>query len=192
MEQVVDELASGRLLLPYDETLGVLVSVGEGVHGLFDDGQDAGPDPPRRVGRAAGHEVVADQDPPSVARCGGPCAQLAAGVELVPGQAAAGWGGIRQDLGVAVEELSGVVVRGHLRRRQGVRTAQAVDKMTVISTDGAGRNPRVVADNVAQGLELLRSTTGVDLAELLKGITRPSDAGHPESAAANGKVEITG
>lgn len=68
----------------------------------------------------------------------------------------------------------------------------AVDKMTVISTDGAGRNPRVVADNVAQGLELLRSTTGVDLAELLKGITRRSDAGRPESAAANGKVEITG
>lgn len=68
----------------------------------------------------------------------------------------------------------------------------AVDKMTVISTDGAGRIPRAVADNVAQGLELLGSTTGVDLAELLKGITRRSDAGRPEPAAANGKVEITG
>ncbi|GGW92969.1 hypothetical protein GCM10010321_02900 [Streptomyces chartreusis] len=68
----------------------------------------------------------------------------------------------------------------------------AIDKMTVISTDGAGRIPRAVADNVAQGLELLGSTTGVDLAELLKGITRRSDAGRPEPAAANGKVEITG
>ncbi len=51
---------------------------------------------------------------------------------------------------------------------------------------------RAVADNVAQGLELLGSTTGVDLAELLKGITRRPDAGRPEPAAANGKVEITG
>lgn len=70
----------------------------------------------------------------------------------------------------------------------------AVDKMTVISTDGAGRIPRAVADNVAQGLELLGSTTGVDLTQLLKGVTeRATSAVAPgeRSAQLNGKVEIS-
>ncbi|MEU2788127.1 flotillin domain-containing protein, partial [Streptomyces sp. NPDC007100] len=48
----------------------------------------------------------------------------------------------------------------------------AVDKMTVISTDGASRLSRTVTDNVAQGMELLSSTTGVDLAKLLKNFSR--------------------
>ncbi|GAA0645746.1 flotillin family protein [Streptomyces thermocarboxydovorans] len=61
----------------------------------------------------------------------------------------------------------------------------AVDKMTVISTDGAGQLPRTVADNVAQGMELLSSTTGVDLAELLKGLAARS------GAQPNGKVPIS-
>ncbi|MFI8483734.1 flotillin family protein [Streptomyces rubrogriseus] len=71
----------------------------------------------------------------------------------------------------------------------------AVDKMTVISTDGASRLTRTVADNVAQGMELLGSTTGVDLASLLKGITAKEgitakgEAGRDTSE--NGKVEIT-
>ncbi|QEU90284.1 flotillin family protein [Streptomyces kanamyceticus] len=76
----------------------------------------------------------------------------------------------------------------------------AIDKMTVISTDGASQLSRTVADNVAQGVELLNSTTGVDLAQLLKGITggargasaesaKPAADGAPE--AANGKIEIT-
>ena len=71
----------------------------------------------------------------------------------------------------------------------------AIERMTVISTDGAGRIPRAVADNVSQGLELLGATTGIDLAELLKGVTRrDSGAGEgPTGAAAhNGKVEVTG
>ncbi len=55
----------------------------------------------------------------------------------------------------------------------------AVDTMTVISTDGAGRLPRAVADNVAQGVELLRSTTGVDLAALLKGVAAKNGGGLP-------------
>ncbi|MFF6783898.1 SPFH domain-containing protein [Streptomyces sp. NPDC012510] len=76
----------------------------------------------------------------------------------------------------------------------------AVDRMTVISTDGAARIPRAVAENVAQGLELLGSTTGVDLAELLKGLSRrdavPSERGNGERAERaarhgdNGKVAI--
>ncbi|WP_330316533.1 flotillin family protein [Streptomyces platensis] len=72
----------------------------------------------------------------------------------------------------------------------------AVDKMTVISTDGASQLSRTVADNVAQGMELLSSTTGVDLAELLKGITQrggssKAEASVPERAAANGQIPIT-
>ncbi|NYI04936.1 flotillin family protein [Allostreptomyces psammosilenae] len=46
----------------------------------------------------------------------------------------------------------------------------AVDKLTVISTDGAGRLPRAVAENLSQGLEMVTATTGIDLAQLLSGI----------------------
>ncbi|MER6842801.1 flotillin family protein [Streptomyces platensis] len=72
----------------------------------------------------------------------------------------------------------------------------AVDKMTVISTDGASQLSRTVADNVAQGMELLSSTTGVDLAELLKGLTQrgaapKAEVSVPERAAANGQIPIT-
>ncbi|AWI31791.1 flotillin family protein [Streptomyces sp. ICN441] len=69
----------------------------------------------------------------------------------------------------------------------------AIDKMTVISTDGAGKLPRAVADNVAQGLELLGSTTGVDLAEMLRGITQKGTKQQTTGRTAeNGAVEITG
>lgn len=73
----------------------------------------------------------------------------------------------------------------------------AVDKMTVISTDGAGQLTRTVTDNVAQGMELLSSTTGVDLGELLQGITRrgtpkvPAPAERAPADPAGGKVDIT-
>ncbi|OKJ31509.1 flotillin family protein [Streptomyces sp. CB01580] len=83
----------------------------------------------------------------------------------------------------------------------------AVDKMTVISTDGASRLSRTVTDNVAQGVELLSSTTGVDLAALLKNLkgtaaapasdgVAPSGAsarptGGADAAPADGKIEIT-
>ncbi|MFF7903352.1 flotillin family protein [Streptomyces sp. NPDC007920] len=76
----------------------------------------------------------------------------------------------------------------------------AVDKMTVISTDGAGQLPRTVAANVAQGMELLSSTTGVDLAQLLQGLTGRGTAKTPAQVEAsvpasaepsNGKIDIT-
>ncbi|MFE2560405.1 flotillin family protein [Streptomyces sp. NPDC059352] len=71
----------------------------------------------------------------------------------------------------------------------------AVDKMTVISTDGASQLSRTVADNVAQGMELLSSTTGVDLAQLLQGFTQRKPAPVPEQAQAvpsvGGAIEIT-
>ncbi|TXL89276.1 flotillin family protein [Streptomyces sp. IB2014 016-6] len=59
----------------------------------------------------------------------------------------------------------------------------AVDKLTVISTDGASQLSRTVTDNVAQGMELLSSTTGVDLAELLKGLTRKATSTEPAKVA---------
>ncbi|WP_329036738.1 SPFH domain-containing protein [Streptomyces sp. NBC_01725] len=77
----------------------------------------------------------------------------------------------------------------------------AVDKLTVISTDGASQLSRTVTDNVAQGMELLSSTTGVDLAELLKGLTRRASSTVPAKAAgagtakapeSNKKIEISG
>lgn len=76
----------------------------------------------------------------------------------------------------------------------------AIDKLTVISTDGASQLSRTVTDNVAQGMELLSSTTGVDLAELLKGLTRKASSVEPVKTGAkvtkapesNKKIEIGG
>ncbi|MDT0341546.1 flotillin family protein [Streptomyces litchfieldiae] len=65
----------------------------------------------------------------------------------------------------------------------------AIDKLTVISTDGAGQLPRTVADNVTQGMELLSSTTGVDLAALLSGLAARTAGGAPAPGAADGPVE---
>ncbi|GHD02697.1 flotillin [Streptomyces finlayi] len=70
----------------------------------------------------------------------------------------------------------------------------AIDKMTVISTDGASQLSRTVTDNVAQGMELLSSTTGVDLAGLLKGIAQKGSgavSGAGGGATANGQIPIT-
>ncbi|MEU9088751.1 SPFH domain-containing protein [Streptomyces sp. NPDC048428] len=71
----------------------------------------------------------------------------------------------------------------------------AIDKLTVISTDGASQLSRTVTDNVAQGMELLSSTTGVDLAALLQNLKgagpKPQVPAQQDTAAAtNGKIEI--
>ncbi|MFF4245916.1 flotillin family protein [Streptomyces sp. NPDC001822] len=71
----------------------------------------------------------------------------------------------------------------------------AIDKMTVISTDGASQLSRTVTDNVAQGIELLNSTTGVDLGALLKNLQAKASGTAPLAAvpapSANGeKIEI--
>ncbi|MEV0774138.1 flotillin family protein [Streptomyces sp. NPDC050433] len=76
----------------------------------------------------------------------------------------------------------------------------AVDKLTVISTDGASRLSRTVTDNVAQGMELLTSTTGVDIAELLKGLSQKTSSTEPartgakaaKSSENNKKIEVGG
>jgi len=55
-----------------------------------------------------------------------------------------------------------------------------IDKLTVVSTDGAGALPRQVNDNVLQTLELLKNTTGVDLASLVERVS--GKAVEPSSA----------
>ncbi|MEU0357256.1 flotillin family protein [Streptomyces cyaneofuscatus] len=81
----------------------------------------------------------------------------------------------------------------------------AIDKMTVISTDGASQLARTVTDNVSQGMELLSSTTGVDVAQLLNNLKNrtgapasPSDTSAPaprkseqDKAADKDRIEIT-
>jgi len=55
-----------------------------------------------------------------------------------------------------------------------------IDKLTVISTDGATALTRAVANNVAQGLQLGTDLTGVNLSELLKNLgNSKSDSGSP-------------
>lgn len=77
----------------------------------------------------------------------------------------------------------------------------AIDKLTVISTDGASQLSCTVTDNVAQGMELLTSTTGVDIGELLKGLSQKASSEQPpakvaarpaKSSQSNKKIEISG
>ena len=44
----------------------------------------------------------------------------------------------------------------------------AIDKLTVVSTDGAATLPKQVNDNVVQTMELLKNTTGIDLGALVE------------------------
>ncbi|MEG9226189.1 flotillin family protein [Aeromicrobium sp. Sec7.5] len=59
----------------------------------------------------------------------------------------------------------------------------AIDKLTVISTDGAGELPKQVTGNVVQTLELLKNTTGVDLQALISDFADRSPAGTPAAPA---------
>ncbi|MEF9911922.1 SPFH domain-containing protein [Streptomyces sp. NBC_01693] len=73
----------------------------------------------------------------------------------------------------------------------------AIDKLTVISTDGASQLSRTVADNVAQGVELLNSTTGVDLAALLRNLQGKAEAtgsapAVPSPSANGEEIQIKG
>lgn len=44
----------------------------------------------------------------------------------------------------------------------------AIDQLTVISTDGAGAVPKQVTDNVVQTLQMLKTSTGLDLEDMIK------------------------
>ncbi|KAA1415508.1 flotillin family protein [Nocardioides humilatus] len=63
----------------------------------------------------------------------------------------------------------------------------AIDNLTVLSTDGAGAMPKQVVQNVAQTLEMLKATTGLDLESLLhkaidKSAAAPVVAGGAEES----------
>ena len=44
----------------------------------------------------------------------------------------------------------------------------SIDKLTVVSTEGAAALPRQVNDNVLQTVEMIKNTTGIDLLDILK------------------------
>lgn len=114
VEEVVDELPPGGLLLTHGEQLGALVALGERVDRLLDGGERAvGRARDGRPGRARGGQVRADQGPQSQARARGPLPEGATGLDLVAGEAAAGPRGVGQDAGVAVQVLIRYLVFRH-------------------------------------------------------------------------------
>ena len=44
----------------------------------------------------------------------------------------------------------------------------SIDQLTVLSTDGAGALPQQVTDNVVQTLSMLKTTTGIDLQDMIR------------------------
>lgn len=60
-----------------------------------------------------------------------------------------------------------------------------IDKLTVISTDGASSLSKSVANNVSQGLQIGSDLMGVDLAGLLAGRARKAQAPEPVVAGAS-------
>ena len=65
----------------------------------------------------------------------------------------------------------------------------AIDNLTILSTDGAGALPRQVNDNVAQTLQMLKTSTGLDLDKLIHGsiqkaVPAAAAAGDPAPASA--------
>src|SRR2546430_17055975 len=65
----------------------------------------------------------------------------------------------------------------------------AIDKMTVISTDGATALTRNVAANVAQGLQLGTDLTGIDLPPLLAKL---GPNGNPDPKAGQPNQRVAG
>ena len=63
---------------------------------------------------------------------------------------------------------------------------KGIDKMTVISTDGASSLTKSVATNVASGLQLGTDLTGVDLAALLARMAGGN------GAVQNGRLSVEG
>ncbi len=75
--------------------------------------------------------------------------------------------------------------------RAGSEPLSAIDKMTVISTDGASSVTKSVTTNVAQLIEMAASLTGVDVSALLSNAlgsadrTGPADRAEAESESGN-------
>ncbi|HLT61114.1 MAG TPA: SPFH domain-containing protein [Microlunatus sp.] len=62
----------------------------------------------------------------------------------------------------------------------------SIDKLTVVSTDGAGAMPKQVTDGVVQTMEMLKNTTGVDLESLVRRYTDREDRKEPAAVAPAG------
>ena len=60
----------------------------------------------------------------------------------------------------------------------------SIDQLTVVSTDGAGALPRQVNDNVVQTLNLLKTSTGIDLQGLIERSVAKATDGVDEPPAA--------
>lgn len=108
VEEVVDELPPGRLLLSYGESLGAFVALGEGVYRLLHGGEcDVGRAGGAGPGEASSDQVCADEVAQPVAGVGGLFPQGAPGLDLLPGEAPAGGRDPGEDLGVAVQVVVG-------------------------------------------------------------------------------------
>ncbi|MVA75500.1 flotillin family protein [Auraticoccus sp. F435] len=53
----------------------------------------------------------------------------------------------------------------------------SIDKLTVISTDGAGEMPKQVTSNIVQAMELIKNSTGVDLTRIVDRFSEEGDRG---------------
>ncbi|NLE96670.1 MAG: flotillin family protein [Propionibacterium sp.] len=57
----------------------------------------------------------------------------------------------------------------------------AIDKLTVVSSDGVSALPRQVNDNVLQTVEMMKNTTGIDLFEILQQRIAKSGVGNGDT-----------
>ena len=65
------------------------------------------------------------------------------------------------------------------------RPMASIDKLTVISADGAGELPKQVTNNFVQTMELLKTTTGLDVESLIQKYagTSTADQAHRDAPA---------
>ncbi|GAB3440206.1 hypothetical protein GCM10027517_14500 [Phycicoccus ginsengisoli] len=68
----------------------------------------------------------------------------------------------------------------------------AIDKLTVVSTDGAGSLPKTVTNNFAQLQTMLRDATGVDLNGLMHGIAGGNGSAAKAAAGAAAGAVVAG
>ncbi|KRA39074.1 MULTISPECIES: flotillin family protein [unclassified Nocardioides] len=59
----------------------------------------------------------------------------------------------------------------------------AIDQLTILSSDGAGALPRQVTDNVTQTLQMLKTTTGLDLESLIHRSVERAASGMGDTGA---------
>lgn len=119
VEEVVDELAAGRLLLTHRELLGAFVSLGEGVHRVLDHREQA-------VGAGGGQarpelpgdrEVPADEGAQPVSRLGRALTLRPQRLQLVPGETSAGRADLPEDPRVLRQFLLARIGPRHVRPR---------------------------------------------------------------------------